>query len=110
MFDREQRRELEDAWALARHRYYAADAYRTYCSHRRRAAEIEQRRLLVPEAVADEQAQLDFIAAIDAMMLVPAPTIGALRLKQKLRMVSGGRDRWIDAIRSDALHLNVQEE
>ena len=104
-FDREQRRELEDAWALARHRYYAADAYRSYCTHRRRAAEIEQRRLLVPEAIADEQAQLDFVAAIDAMMLVPAPTIGALRVKQKLRKVSGGRDRWEAAIADDVAQL-----
>ena len=73
-FAAEKRHELERAWDLVKHRLYAAQSYRDHCAHVSRAAEIEQRRLVVPEAVAAEQAQLDMITAIDVLMLVPAPT------------------------------------
>lgn len=102
---RDRKRALERAWSLVHHRYYAAHAYSDHCSHLRRAAEIERRSLKVPEAATDAQAWLAMVSAIDAMMHVPAPTIGALRLKQKLARVGGGRDRWNAAIAIDIADL-----
>ena len=46
------------------------------------------------------------IATVDRIMHAPAPTIGALRQKQKLRGFDGGRDRWETAIQADELRLS----
>ena len=105
----ELRQEAERAWSLASHRYWAAKALREHHAHLRRAAEIERRTLLVPEAADEARAHLAMVAAIDRMMHVPAPTIGALRQKQKLRQVSGGRDRWEAAITADVSRLEKEE-
>lgn len=101
----ELRREAELAWSLTLHRYYAARAYREHCGHLRRAAEIERRTLKVPEAGLERQAHLAMISTVDRMMHVPAPTIGALRQKEKLRAFDGGRDRWEAAIAADSARL-----
>lgn len=95
------RRDAEDIWSIAQHRFYAAQAYRDHCAHIRRAAEIERKSLRVPEAGEEQRACLAMITAIDKMMHVPAPTLGALRAKQKLRQVDGGRDRWETEIAAD---------
>ena len=101
----ELRREAEQAWSLALHRYHAARAYREHCGHLRRAAEIERRSLHVAESADERQAQLAMLTAVDRMMHVPAPTLGALRQKQQLRRFDGGRDRWEAAISADVARL-----
>lgn len=101
---RELRDELEQAWSLVLHRYYAARAYREHCAHTRRAAEIERGRDM-PEGAEEARAQLAMLTAVDRMMHIPAPTIGALRHKQKLRGLDGGRDRWEAAIAADEVRL-----
>ncbi len=101
----ELRREAADAWSLVLHRFYAAQALRDHHGHLRRAAEIERRTLNVPEAADEARAQLAMIAAVDRMMHIPAPTIGALRQKEKLRGFDGGRQRWESAIAADAVLL-----
>lgn len=102
---REMRDDMERVWSIVLHRYHAAHAYQTYCSHTRRAAEIERRRFDIPEAELDAQARLMMIAAVDCIMDVPAPTIGALRQKEKLRGFNGGRDWWEAAIAADHKRL-----
>lgn len=102
---REMRHDMERVWSIALHRYYAASAYRSYCTHTRRAAEIERRSFDIPEAALGAQADLAMIAAVHRMMDVPAPTIGALRQKEKLRSFNGGRERWEAAIAADVARL-----
>lgn len=104
---REARRDLEDAWSLAHHRYWAAHALREHYAHQSRAAEIERRTLNVPERENEAQAQLALLSAIDRLMCIPAPTIGGLRQKQKLRSFSGGRERWEAAIADDIVRLGA---
>ena len=74
-------------------------------AHARRAAKIELRSHRVPQAADEAKVQLDLLAAVDRMMHVPAPTLGALRLKQKLRGTDKGRERWDVAITSDEARL-----
>lgn len=105
LYANELRREWEDAWSLAYHRYQAADYLRHHCGHAAYAAVIEQRRSKVPEADAERRAFRGLIEAVHALMLVPAPTIGALRLKQKLERLDGGRPAWNAAIAADLAHL-----
>lgn len=104
-FAREVRDARERRWRLAQHGYYAVQAYREHCTHMLRAAEIVHRRFDLPEAAEAARAQLSLVKAIDRLMATPAPTIGALRLKQKLRKVDGGRDRWEQAIMRDEQSL-----
>lgn len=100
-FAREVRDARERRWRLVQHGYYAARAYREDCAHTLRAAEIVHRRFDLPEAAEAARAQLLLVTAIDRLMATPAPTIGDLRLKQKLRKIDGGRDRWEQAILRD---------
>lgn len=104
----ELRREVEEAWSLALHRFHAARAFREHCAHLRRIAEIE-RRGVAAEAAGEAQAHLAMLEAVNRMMHVPAPTIGALRHKQKLRGFDGGRDRWEAAIAADEAALGCSE-
>lgn len=106
-FAREVRDAREQRWRLVQHGYYAARAYREHCVHTLRAAEIAQRRFDLPEAAKAARAQLSLVTAIDRLMATPAPTIGALRLKQKLRKVDGGRNRWEQAIEVDEIRLKL---
>jgi hypothetical protein len=43
--------------------------------------------------------------ACHALMLLPAPNIGALRWKQKCRKYDGGRPEWEEAIAADVARL-----
>lgn len=104
-FSAELRREAEAAWTVAYHRYHAATSYASYCSHTRTAAQRERRTLNVPEAAAVAQAELDRISAADRLMMTPAPTTTALRMKKKMRDYNGGRDRWEAAIAADEARL-----
>lgn len=102
----EVRHEAEMAWKIAYHRLYAAQYLRDHAVHVRRVAELASRTLKVPvEDAAERKAQLALIAEVDRMMMTPAPTTAALRLKRKLRGVSGGRDRWEAAIAADEARL-----
>lgn len=101
----ELRREAGQAWSLATHRFYAAMALRDHHVHARRAAEIERRSFQGAEAAAEARAQLALVEAVDDMMHVPAPTMRALRQKQKYRQITGGRQRWDAAIAADIARL-----
>lgn len=100
------RNEADFAWSEALHRYYAADAHRSVCSHRLHAVRLAGRlKPRLQKSAAEQQAWLDFLSALNALMLVPAPTIGALRMKQKHRKADGGRDRWEAAIAANEARL-----
>lgn len=103
----ELRHEAETAWAIVLHRFYAAKAWRDVVAHRARADALERRIAQLPDW--SGQAQLDMIAAVDKMMMVPAPNRGALRQKMKLRGLSGGRERWEAAIAADCARLGVRD-
>ena len=103
-------READFAWREALHRFHAADKYREVCCHRFHAVQLAGRVVPERQAAAEEQAWLDFLSALNALMLVPAPTIGALRIKQKRCMTDGGRDRWEAAIAADETRLGVARD
>lgn len=101
----ELRRDSEEAWSIAYHRYHAAQARRSHVTHTCRALEVERRDLNIPEHQQVAQAHLDVISAINCLMMVPAPSPSALRMKIKLRGADEGRDRWDRAIAADEARL-----
>ncbi|MEE2917010.1 MAG: hypothetical protein VYB32_08070 [Pseudomonadota bacterium] len=109
-YQRELRYELQDAWSLVYHRYHAAQAHRSYCSHALSAARLVHRRLNLPEDDAHRRSYQTVFDAVDDLMLVPAPNIGALRLKQKLSGVDGGREAWVAAIAADEERLSAMKK
>ena len=101
---RELRREIEGVWNIALHRFYAARALRDHCAHSRRADQLE--RVAGSDfAAREDDATLAMLTAVDRMMHIPAPAIGALRQKEKLRGFNGGRERWDAAIAADRSRL-----
>lgn len=106
----ERRRELEDAWSLAYHRYHALRALEDYHGHTSRAAEIERKTMNVPERQEVESTHLRRIAAADRLMMVPAPSRSALNMKRKMRDFAGGRDRWEAAIAAHEARLEGERQ
>jgi hypothetical protein len=107
-FAAETRREAEIAWSVAYHRFHAARVMNEHRSHLRRVAELVGRTLKVPaEEQAVKNAHLEYVAAVDQLIMTPAPHLAALRQKRKLSGVSGGRDRWSAAIAADEARLEA---
>ncbi len=101
----EWRRDLEDAWSIAYHRYYAIEALERYHSHMCHAIKTERKVLNVPEQDEHSRAHLARVAAADRLMMTPAPTKVQLNMKRKMRGFNGGRDRWEAAIAADEARL-----
>ncbi len=104
----EWRRDLEDAWSVAYHRYYAIEALERYHSHICHAVKIERKVLTVPEQEEQSRAHLARVAAADRLMMTPAPTTVQLNMKRKMRGFNGGRDRWETAIAADEARLAAE--
>lgn len=94
-------REWRAAWLLMRAAHYDWLAADLRAIH---AVEVQNKPHPTIRSVAAE-CETDRWKTHDALMQVPAPTIGALRWKQKSRAYNGGRAEWDEAISVDVTRL-----